>query len=219
MPTPTFINLPTEKRDRLLALALAEFAANDYPTASISRIVSQAGIAKGSLYQYFADKRALYLHLVDLASHTLLATIQADMPPTDTSFVALLRWQMSATTRAALCYPQESALLRRAYAADHADSALTAQAAALRTAHLMPLLQAAQARGELAAELELAIVVPLLSAILAEVGPLVLTALGLTPADAAQAPADVFTSPAVEQVYDQVIRLVQHGLAPVAPKE
>ena len=68
MPTPTFTNLPAEKRDRLLALALAEFAANDYPSASISRIVSQAGIATGSLYQYFAGKRALYLHLVDLAS-------------------------------------------------------------------------------------------------------------------------------------------------------
>lgn len=219
MPTATFANLPADKRERLLALALAEFAANDYPSASISRIVSQAGIAKGSLYQYFADKRDLYLHLVELASQTMLAEVQADMPPTASGFVELLRWQMSATTRAALRHPQEAALLRRAYATNGGDPALAAQAAALRSAHLMPLIQTAHARGEIAADLDPAIVGPVLSAILAEVGPLVMAALSLAPAEAALAPAAQFASPAVERVYDQVMRLVQHGLAPAAQRE
>ena len=51
MPTQTFWNLPSEKRDALIAIAVEEFASNDYDAASISRIVARAGIAKGSIYQ------------------------------------------------------------------------------------------------------------------------------------------------------------------------
>jgi AcrR family transcriptional regulator len=65
MPKPTFFNLPEAKRDRILDLALDEFANNDFESASISRIVARAGIAKGSLYQYFEDKADLYLYLIE----------------------------------------------------------------------------------------------------------------------------------------------------------
>lgn len=67
MPTETFLNLPAEKRERFIDAALDEFAGNTYSRASVSRIVEKAGIAKGSVYQYFADKKDLYLYLIDLA--------------------------------------------------------------------------------------------------------------------------------------------------------
>ncbi len=53
MPQATFFNLPEEKRQKILECALDEFAAHDYDSASVSKIVAKAGIAKGSLYQYF----------------------------------------------------------------------------------------------------------------------------------------------------------------------
>lgn len=68
MPKPTFLNLPKAKRDSFLAVALDEFAHNDYDHASITRIVKILEIAKGSVYQYFENKKDLYLYLVDQAT-------------------------------------------------------------------------------------------------------------------------------------------------------
>jgi AcrR family transcriptional regulator len=64
MPKPTFENLPEEKRRRLLDLAVEEFTEHPYAQASLSRIVARAGIAKGSIYQYFDDKLDLYRWLL-----------------------------------------------------------------------------------------------------------------------------------------------------------
>lgn len=67
MPKDTFFNLPTEKRRRIERLAIEEFANHPYHRASISRLVVRAGIAKGSFYQYFEDKRELFEYLLNLA--------------------------------------------------------------------------------------------------------------------------------------------------------
>lgn len=64
MPKPTFFNLPAPKRERIVDRALEEFAERPYHLASLSRIVTRAGIAKGSLYQYFDDKFDLYRWLL-----------------------------------------------------------------------------------------------------------------------------------------------------------
>lgn len=64
MPKATFFNLPAEKRDRIVELAIEEFAERPYAQASLSRIVARAGIAKGSIYQYFENKFDLYRWLL-----------------------------------------------------------------------------------------------------------------------------------------------------------
>ena len=64
MPKQTFFNLPTHKREHITRCAVSEFARQGYKQASISRIVADAGIAKGSFYQYFEDKDDLFLHIV-----------------------------------------------------------------------------------------------------------------------------------------------------------
>ena len=81
MPKPTFSNLPEEKRNLILQLAIDEFAGQDYKNASISNIVARAGIAKGSFYQYFADKRDLYFHLVELAAEEKKRFLAQHPPP------------------------------------------------------------------------------------------------------------------------------------------
>lgn len=60
MPTETFHRLPEEKRLRIIELAIEEFSTHGFVAASITRLVSRAGIAKGSFYQYFKDKADLY---------------------------------------------------------------------------------------------------------------------------------------------------------------
>lgn len=69
MPKQTFFNLPEEKREKLIDVAIDEFAKNSFNSASITKIVEKAGIAKGSLYQYFEDKKDLYKYILDLSSN------------------------------------------------------------------------------------------------------------------------------------------------------
>lgn len=64
MPKDTFFNLPEEKKRLIEKTAVSEFAGSGFEKASISRIVDKCGIAKGSFYQYFEDKKDLYFYLI-----------------------------------------------------------------------------------------------------------------------------------------------------------
>ena len=65
MPKETFFNLQDKKREVIENAAIDEFAQHGYDNASINRIVSAAGIAKGSFYQYFEDKKDVFIHLIN----------------------------------------------------------------------------------------------------------------------------------------------------------
>jgi AcrR family transcriptional regulator len=95
MPKETFFNLPEEKRKAILDIAIEEFAHNIYKDASISNIAARAGVAKGSLYQYFEDKRELYFYLLQLAGEEKKAFLAGKKPPDPyMSLFDYLRWLM-----------------------------------------------------------------------------------------------------------------------------
>jgi len=92
MPKETFFNLPQEKRAIICREAIAEFAAHPFNQASINRIVARAGIAKGSFYQYFADKKDLFRYLMQLAAEKKMEYIAPVMQNADEQdFFSLLR--------------------------------------------------------------------------------------------------------------------------------
>lgn len=64
MPYETYYNLPDEKKLRIEEAAINEFAIAGYDKATINNIILEAGIPKGSYYQYFKDKRDLFLYLI-----------------------------------------------------------------------------------------------------------------------------------------------------------
>lgn len=68
MPLQTFFNLPGEKRELITRCALDEFYEHGYDKASISRLVTKTGIAKGSFYQYFENLDDLYAYILQLVS-------------------------------------------------------------------------------------------------------------------------------------------------------
>ncbi|MFH1632534.1 MAG: TetR/AcrR family transcriptional regulator [Chloroflexota bacterium] len=72
MPKDTFFNLPEDKRTLICQVALDEFAEYSFNQASINRMVAKSGIAKGSFYQYFEDKKDLFLYLVQSAAEEKL---------------------------------------------------------------------------------------------------------------------------------------------------
>jgi TetR/AcrR family transcriptional regulator len=71
----TFRHLPPDKQERVLTAALAEFADQGYHQASLNRMVAQAGIAKGSLYQYFPNKEGIFSYIFQYALKLVRRTL------------------------------------------------------------------------------------------------------------------------------------------------
>jgi AcrR family transcriptional regulator len=71
----TFQHLPLDKQQRVLDAALSEFAEQGYQAASLNRVVAQAGIAKGSLYQYFPNKEGIFHYLFQHALKKVRRTL------------------------------------------------------------------------------------------------------------------------------------------------
>src|SRR6056297_2085686 len=69
--TQLFDRIPDEKRHALLTAALEEFANRGYSDASTNAIVKRVGIAKGSLFKYFATKAELLEAVFRHASETI----------------------------------------------------------------------------------------------------------------------------------------------------
>ena len=65
MPTKTFFNLPKEKRIRILKAGKKEFSRVPLEKAVIANIAKDAGIPRGSFYQYFSSLEDLFSYIVD----------------------------------------------------------------------------------------------------------------------------------------------------------
>ncbi len=65
MPTQTFLNLPAAKQASVMAAAIDEFSKRNVEEAKLSNIVRAAGIPRGSIYQYFANKDDLYVYVFE----------------------------------------------------------------------------------------------------------------------------------------------------------
>ncbi|MBU0481118.1 MAG: TetR/AcrR family transcriptional regulator [Proteobacteria bacterium] len=91
MPKETYLNLSREKRERVLGAAVSEFARAGYAQASVNRIVKDAGIAKGSFYQYFEDKEALFLYVFSEFTRIVKESVKAGEKDDANDFSSQLR--------------------------------------------------------------------------------------------------------------------------------
>jgi len=110
VPKPTFFNLPESKQQAIITAAIEEFAAQPYELASVSKIVSKANIAKGSMYQYFENKRELYLYVLDLAyakKKQFLQTVFTDR----NDFFTTLKQYYKRSYMFACAYPMEHQII------------------------------------------------------------------------------------------------------------
>src|SRR3954468_19281727 len=65
-----------ERRSTILAAALKEFTARGFEGARLDDVAKRAGIAKGTIYLYFADKETLFQELVRSMVHPVLGTLE-----------------------------------------------------------------------------------------------------------------------------------------------
>ncbi|MER6628043.1 TetR/AcrR family transcriptional regulator [Streptomyces sp. NPDC000987] len=68
MPTATWTRLSPTRRERVLIAAMDEFGTHGYSTGSLNVIAREAGVAKGSLFQYFSGKLDLFSYVAEQTS-------------------------------------------------------------------------------------------------------------------------------------------------------
>lgn len=73
---PPLIDKKAERRAQILACARDVFARRGYHAAKIDEIVEAAGVARGTFYLYFDDKRAIFAEIVDRFLARLHLSIQ-----------------------------------------------------------------------------------------------------------------------------------------------
>ncbi len=65
MASKTFYNIPEEKKQRIISAAKREFSRVPLEKALISNIIKDAGIPRGSFYQYFENIEDLFVYIID----------------------------------------------------------------------------------------------------------------------------------------------------------
>ncbi|WP_392959102.1 TetR/AcrR family transcriptional regulator [Streptomyces sp. LN245] len=76
MPTSTWTRLPPVRRERVLVAAMDEFGTHGYSTGSLNVIAREAGVAKGSLFQYFEGKLDLFAYVAEQTSLRVYAAMR-----------------------------------------------------------------------------------------------------------------------------------------------
>ncbi len=157
LPKDTFYNLPAEKREMICQVAIAEFAEYEYELASINRIVNKAGISKGSFYQYFDNKKELYLYLLQLGAEEKVKYISPIMGnPDKHDIFTLLREMYISGIKFAEEHPDyaeiSNKLLKNKDSPIYEEAVTTILPAAYGFFEI--LLEAAIARGEVRADID-----------------------------------------------------------------
>jgi len=221
MPNQTFFNLSEEKRQKITELAIAEFAAADYNSASITNIVKQARIAKGSFYQYFEDKNDLYLYIIDLASQQRIAFIQAarqqplsKLEPKD--FFEELRWMFTTSTQFIVKHPQFNQIIHRAYYGDSPvkEVALKRVLAAYRQP-IHTLVSKGIANGDLRSDLDPDFATFIVLTAANSLRYFIPEKLGLDTRQLAENETVAIDMQAAEKIFDQLISMFKHGMSSI----
>ncbi len=211
-PKNTFRNLPPEKQERIIAVALAEFAASGYRSASLNNVVKRSEIAKGSLYQYFANKEALFLHIFERFTEVVKAvTREAVASVAAADFFAQLEAILFAGIRFIDEHPDYFQIYLRVLFEQEVPQreALVARLRLFPLEYLGPLYAAGQRRGDIRTDVAPATAVFIVDATLerflqAYARPYLDSGLGLAASDAQQLRMAVTT----------VIKVLRDGLSP-----
>ncbi len=218
MPKPTFINLPAAKRERIVALAIDEFSGRSFREASLSRIVARAGIAKGSMYQYFDNKLDLYRWLIiEELARRKMEFLGARAPSPDADFFAQIRAMIRAGIEFFLVEPRLSRIAAALLdgSSEPGLRELHAEVRGMSTALFVDFLRRARERGEIRADLDLEVLARLVNVVLGVgLSDVTLSRLGVDMGGFLADPqlASRLTDEDINGLIDEVIAFVRGGL-------
>jgi len=156
MPTVTWARVDPARRAAVVEAAEAEFGAHGFSRGSLNVIARRAGVAKGSLFQYFADKRDLYAFIADVASQRVRTYMEDrifELDPSRPFFDFLTDW-LDVWVAYFADHPHERAL----HAAATLEVDTEARVSVQNVIHrhylevLRPLVRDAHTRGDLRAD-------------------------------------------------------------------
>jgi len=91
MALKTFKNLRLDRQEEIIQLSFEEFALKGYQSTSLSEIIKKLGLAKGSFYRYFTNKKELYAFLIQEASVRRLSKLERLINQPGMDFFELIR--------------------------------------------------------------------------------------------------------------------------------
>ncbi|NOR00475.1 TetR family transcriptional regulator [Mycolicibacterium fortuitum] len=156
MPTVTWARLDPARRAAVVEAAEAEFGAHGYSRGSLNVISRKAGVAKGSLFQYFADKRDLYAFIADIGSQRVRAYMEERIRALDSTrpFFEFLTDLLDDWVAYFAEHPQDRSLHAAASFEVDTDARVSVRTVIHRhyLEVLRPLVRDAQNRGDLRAD-------------------------------------------------------------------
>jgi AcrR family transcriptional regulator len=156
MPTVTWARVDPARRAAIVEAAEAEFGAHGFSGGSLNVIARRAGVAKGSLFQYFADKRDLYAFIADIASQRVRFYMEGrirELDPGRPFFEFLTDW-LDTWVGYFADHPHERALHAAATLEVDTDARVCVRSVIHRhyLEVLRPIVRDAAARGDLGAD-------------------------------------------------------------------
>lgn len=213
MPKATFFNLPEEKRELILDIAIDEFAARGFEGASISAMVARAGIAKGSFYQYFDDKADLFMYLVKLVTERKSAYFADRRPPDPTlDLFAYLRWAFELGVEFAALESRLNQAVSRVMFAEGLYQGATFQSMREQSSRMFAaLIQSAIDRGEIDPAIDTATAAFILETLLNTLGLFIFNQQALDPAALELGSLEWLNSERARQIFDSTMRVLEQG--------
>ncbi|EFG76817.1 transcriptional regulator, TetR family [Mycobacterium parascrofulaceum ATCC BAA-614] len=152
----TWARVDPARRAAIIEAAEHEFGAHGFSRGSLNVIARRAGVAKGSLFQYFADKRDLYAFIADIGSQRVRSYIEELIRELDPSrpFFEFLTDLLDAWVAYFAEHPRERALHAAASLEVDTDARVSVRSVIHRhyLEVLRPLVRDAQVRGDLRAD-------------------------------------------------------------------
>ncbi|MEH7415976.1 TetR/AcrR family transcriptional regulator [Neobacillus drentensis] len=113
-----FLNLDTDKQDRIINAAIKEFAQKGYDKASTNEIVKEAEISKGILFHYFKNKKQMFLFLFDHCIQIITDEFYKKVDLTETDFFKRIRKAVLIKMDLLAKYPDIFKFIEEAYLDD-----------------------------------------------------------------------------------------------------
>ena len=166
MPTVTWARVDPGRRAAVIEAAESEFGAHGFSGGSLNVIARRAGVAKGSLFQYFADKRDLYAFIADIGSQRVRSYMEDLIRELDPArpFFEFLTDLLDAWVAYYAEHPRERALHAAATLEVDTEARISVRSVIHRhyLEVLRPLVNRAQTRGDLRADADTDVLLSLL---------------------------------------------------------
>lgn len=215
MPKDTFNNLPEDKRQRIIDIAVEEFAIFDYRTSSLSRIVEKAGIAKGSMYQYFESKTDLYIYIVEYVSQKKLEYINKNLNISSRDFYEMYKQMIFVSSKFGLDYPLFSQVGYNAFKESYNEEIgdMSSKLLKMSREYIREFVLKAQEQGQIRTDIELDLIAFIISQLSVDIGDYITDKFNFTYTQMINGQGKLpITDEQLEEVIDDLIKFFKNGL-------